>query len=98
MVSPVGADDISNEEEVDSQYGSATDLDLKVTSPCASPDANKMAAGSPASITSLAFTHAELCGGDFSYAELLKRNVRLWKWSVGHERDYLAWGQLSCVL
>ena len=89
---------IDDTEEADSLYGSATDLDTQATSPVAPSTLPTPVARQPPAYTSLTFTQEELGRGESSYGEILKRNVRLWKWSVAREKDLgITYGH-PCVL
>ncbi|XP_076466256.1 uncharacterized protein LOC143297722 [Babylonia areolata] len=86
------------DEEVDSLYGSSSDLPSD-SSPLASPftpspkhstpttPTIRSTAATAYTYTSLTFTQEELWRGESSYGEILKRNIRLWKWSVARERE-----------
>ncbi|KAL8600173.1 hypothetical protein ACOMHN_060125 [Nucella lapillus] len=89
------------DEEADSLYGSFSDLpsDSSPTpspfSPCKPPTPTTR---SPSAYTYLAFSKEELWRGECSYGEILKRNIRLWKWSVAHERESGMAGGHFCLL
>ncbi|XP_070188800.1 uncharacterized protein [Littorina saxatilis] len=92
---------IDDAEEVDSLYGSATDLGTAPTTPgtpssCTTP--TTPVTRSSSSYTCLTFTPEELYNGESSYGEILKRNVRLWKWSVAREKDLGIVDGHLCVL
>lgn len=100
LTSASSIDTIADMEEADSLYGSATDLDDPDSPPPVAAATTPGMRRSSSAFAALTFTPEELrSGGESSYGEILKRNVRLWKWSVARERDSGLDGQLMpCVL
>ncbi|KAL8599308.1 hypothetical protein ACOMHN_008023 [Nucella lapillus] len=92
------------DEESDSLYGSFSDLPSDHSpapspfSPAKPPTTATPASRSPSTYPSLTFTQEELWRGECSYGEILKRNIRLWKWSVAHEKESGSAGGHFCVL
>ncbi|KAK7478912.1 hypothetical protein BaRGS_00029893 [Batillaria attramentaria] len=85
VTSSASIETIADLEEMDSLYGSATDLDVdSMPVDMATPTGMRRSSSAFAALT---FTPEELTSGDWSYGEILKRNVRLWKWSVDRERE-----------